>query len=226
MRVATGARASLGEEQTMKRTIFAFATAAVLAACADAPTAPLTSSPEASADVQAATSYTYFGQATVLRAKTLVLDLTLVQAHVGPPGPGLDSETLLNINVPGIITGQIADASVDARNGRTVSRAEVADVTILAGLNTIRVRLLRSTAESTCQGSGGFSDILGLTVNGKTITISGKPNQKVPLILGSLVINEQFLQPSIGKVTALHLKVGVLDLRVSEAIASVKCKGH
>ena len=207
----------------MNRTMIAVATAVILGACADAPTAPLTSTPHASADLQAATTYKYFGQATVVRVKTLLLNLNLVQAHVGPPGPGLDSETLLNINVPGIITGQIADASVDARNGRTVSRAEVADVTILAGLNTIRVRLLRSTAESTCQGSGGFSDILGLTVNGKTISISVKPNQTVPLILGKLIINEQFLQPSIGKVTALHLIVGVIDVRVSEAIASVKC---
>jgi hypothetical protein len=210
----------------MKRTILALSTAAVLAACADAPTAPLTSSPEVSADLQAATTFTYFGQATVLQVNTLLLDLDLVRARVGGPGPGTDSETLLNINVPGIITGQIADASVDAQNGRTVSRAEVADITLLAPLSTIRVRLLRSTAETTCRGSGGFSDILGLTVNGKTITISGKPNQKVPLIVGYLIINEQFLQPSIGKVIALHLKAGVLDVRVSEAIAKVVCKGH
>jgi hypothetical protein len=212
----------------MKRTVIAFATAAVLAACADAPTAPVTAAPDVSSDLQAASSVTYFGKATVLQVKTLVLNLNLVQAHVGPTqqSPSFDYDALLQINVPGIITGQIADASVDAKNGRTVSRAEVADLTLLAGLNTIRVRLLRSTAESTCKGSGGFSDILGLTVNGKTIRVSGHPNQTIPLILGKLVINEQYLQPSIGKVTALHLKVGFIDVKVSEAIASVKCYSH
>jgi hypothetical protein len=79
----------------------------------------------------------------------------------------------------------------------------------------------------------GNSTIVGLTVNGQSITVSGQPNQTLPLLVGSLIINEQtssVTNSGTGTsaemvVNALHLKAGALaDVVVSSSRAGV-CSG-
>mgnify|MGYP006163358989 CR=1 FL=1 len=60
--------------------------------------------------------------------------------------------------------------------------------------------------------SGG-TEISKLTVAGQPITVTGEPNQVVPLINGRLVINEQFNSETEVTVNALHLVInGVADV--------------
>jgi UDP-N-acetylglucosamine enolpyruvyl transferase len=71
-----------------------------------------------------------------------------------------------------------------------------------------------------------------LTVNGRSIKITGSPNQTVPLLIGSLIVNEQISSivnaPNLTSadvlVNARHLTVnGLANVVISSSHASVSC---
>src|SRR5205823_8105818 len=89
---------------------------------------------------------------------------------------------------------------------------------------------LQARATAVCRDGGatasGNSDIATLSVNGQSITISGAPNQTVPLPVGEVIINEQTSNEA-GDITvnALHIIVpGVADVIVSSAHADITCQ--
>lgn len=78
----------------------------------------------------------------------------------------------------------------------------------------------------------GTSTITSLKVNGLSVRVTGAPNQTIPLLLGSLIINEQLSSivntPTFTSgdmlVNALHLKVlGVAEVVISSSHAAVAC---
>src|SRR4029077_490737 len=85
-------------------------------------------------------------------------------------------------------------------------------------------------AQASCGPSGasasGSSEIVGLIVNGQSVTVAGAPNQTITLPLGgTITINEQDTSTS-GSITvnALHVTVpGLADVIISSAHADITC---
>ena len=211
--------------------------AAVLAAVALAlacserpdPVGPRLSSATASSATQAAS---YSGQATVVQATVLNLpSVTLVNAGPLPPSGGADEASLLNASVDGLLTAHVLHATTIAQGNTSRSEASVADLTLTVGGNTISAGFLEARATAMCTDHGataqGSSDIAALSVNGRTIDVSGAPNQTVPLPGGGrVVINEQTSAgPGDITVSALHVTVpGVADVIISSAHADISCR--
>jgi hypothetical protein len=179
----------------------------------------------------ASSATSYSGRATVLQAGVAGL-FTVVLADAGPlpPSGGAREASLLNASVPGLVTAEVLHASTVGQGNASRSEASVAEVSLTVAGNTISAGLLQARAAAVCGDDGatasGNSDIAALTVNGQTITISGAPNQRVPLLVGEVIINEQ-MSPRPGDITvnALHIIVpGVADVIVSSAHADITCQ--
>ena len=64
---------------------------------------------------------------------------------------------------------------------------------------------------------------MSLSINGAPITVTGQPNQTIPLLRGRVIINEQQpLFPSGMTVNALHIVIdGVADVVIASATAGI-----
>ena len=179
----------------------------------------------------AAQATSYSGRATVVQATVLGFSpLVLADAGSLPPSGGAQEASLLNASVPGLLTAEVLHASTVGKGNASRSEASVAELSLTVAGNTISAGLLQARAAALCGGGGatasGNSDITALSVNGQTITISGAPNQRVPLLVGEVIINEQ-VSPGPGDITvnALHVVVpGAADVIVSSAHADISCQ--
>lgn len=201
--------------------------AAVLAGC----TLALPQNGEAQSPV------TYTGEATAVSVSVL----GLIHTSISDTGPlpasgGSLSRSLLTFQLPGILDLSLLTASTAGANNQTTSRASVANVELTVAGVYATAEVLTSNATAACDpGSAtasGTSTIAGLKVNGLSVTVTGAPNQTIPLIVGSLVINEQISSVNISPiassgsmlVNALHLKVnGIADVTISSSEAGVAC---
>src|SRR5438309_1415859 len=121
-------------------------------------------------------------------------------------------------------------ASAVGQGNARRSEVSVAELSLPVAGNTISAGLLQARAAAVCGDGGvtatGSSDIAALSVNGQTVTVSGEPNQRVPLLVGEVIINEQ-TSNGAGDITvnALHIKVpGAADVIVSSAHADITCQ--
>jgi hypothetical protein len=217
---------------TMRRNLIvrasALAVTALVFACSQQvePVAPafLTSSPSAT---QAAT---FSGRATVVQATVLGVSTKLVDTGDLPATGGNQEATLLDANVPGLLTAEVLHATTVGQGNASRSEASVARLTLTAGGHMIAAGFLEARATAKCTDGGatasGNSDIVDLSVDGQTIMVSGQPNQTVLLPVGRIVINEQSSKGS-GDITvnALHVIVdGVADVIISSAHADITCQ--
>jgi hypothetical protein len=107
---------------------------------------------------------------------------------------------------------------------------EVDSEASLAGLNLtvagipISADFVRASAVAIAGTVGsGTSEIDNLAINGVPITVTGAPNQTIPIPGGQLVINEQTIS-SAGSavVNALHVTVnGIADVLIASATAGI-----
>src|SRR5213592_4844935 len=173
----------------------------------------------------------YSGRATVLQATVLGLPpVVLADAGPLPPSGGAEDASLLNASVPGLLTAEVLHASTVGQGNASRSEASVAELSLTAAGNTVSAGLLQARASAVCGAGGatatGSSNITALSVNGQTVAISGTPNQRVPLPVGEVIINEQTTNGA-GDITvnALHIKVpGVADVIVSSTHADITCQ--
>ena len=219
----------------MKRTIFLGLATGLLISCERATAPP---GAERLDQTTAPSTTTYSGRATVVRATAtppLVPPVEVVLADAGPlPSSGGEDETsLLDGEVPGLLTVQVLHASTVGRGNHSRSEASVANLSLTAGGNSVSAGFLMARAEAQCTSAGptasGSSEIAELVINGQTIVVSGEPNQTIPLPngVGQVVINEQ-RSPGPGDITvnALHVTVtGVADVIISSAHADITCPG-
>src|SRR5713101_6642385 len=184
---------------------------------------------------------TFSGQATVVRANVLGINTVISDTGPLPASGGALQTSLLSASVPGLLTADVAHASIIGQADRARSEASVADVSLTAGGNTIAASFLRSSAMAVCTTGGpavsGSSEIADLVINGQTIAVSGQPNQTITLPVGGVmvIINEQSnsVNGNMGSITvnALHvivpavLGVAGADVVVSSAHADVTCQG-
>jgi hypothetical protein len=197
--------------------------ALIFSACSDVknPTAP--NFTESSSQ-----SFNYSGRATVVQATVLGQSLTLVEAGPLPSTGGADEKSLLEANVPGVLTAEVLHASTIAQGSKSSSEASVAEVSVTAGDNRISAGFLMARAEAKCTGGNasvsGSSEIARLVINDQTIVVSGAPNQTITLPNGRVIINEQ--QSGSGDITvnALHVVVdGIADVVVASTHADIGC---
>lgn len=180
---------------------------------------------------------TYSGDAFGASVNVLFLHTTLSDTGPLPSSGGSVSNQLASVNIPPLVKLGLLTESATGGSNMASAQSSVADVSVnAAGINITASVLTANAAAQSC-GSvnpsvSGASIIAGLRVNGLPVTVTGAPNQTIPLIVGSLIINEQ-----IGSVTstscggsanmlvnALHLKVaGIADLVISSAQAGVSC---
>lgn len=181
----------------------------------------------------------YTGEATVAAVKVLgLVNVSIEDTGPLPKSGGTRSTELAHLDIPNLLDLHLLDASTTGAANRTTSAASVADVTLSVAGIYITASVLTSNATAFCQpghaSASGTSTIAALTVNGLSVTVTGQPNQTVPLIVGSLVINEQIssttTSPSLSSadivVNALHLRVNfVADVVISSSHAGMSCTG-
>ena len=225
----------------MKRIVFLTLTAALLASC-ERP-AGLATREAPAYELTAATSTTFSGEATVLRAAVLGL-LPIVVGEAGPlsESGGADESSLLSVSrdqTGGLLSAEVVHATVVAQGNRSSAEASVAGVSLTVAGNAIQADLLRSQAAATCDGAGqasasGSSELAGLVINGQAITVSGQPNQTVTLTGLRVVINEKSGSASGNRsditVNALHVTAfnptsgqTLADVIISAAHADISC---
>jgi hypothetical protein len=168
--------------------------------------------------------------------------LGVVKATVSDTGPlpsngGSLSTDVANIDLPGVLTLALLTESTNGANLRANSQSSVANLSLTVAGLAITASVLTSNATAQACGTSnpstaGASTIAALTVNGFPITVTGAPNQTIPLLVGALIINEQISSVSSAAcsasahmtVNALHLTVaGVADVVISSSRAGVSC---
>jgi hypothetical protein len=186
---------------------------------------------------------TFSGQAYAVKASVPGLGISTVVSDTGGlPGSGGQLEaSLLDVDVPGLLSAEVAHASTIGQGDRSRSEASLANLNLAVGGNTITADFLMSRAMAVCGAAPmGSSEIANLVVNGQAITVGTQPNQTVTLPNGTIVINEQTSSSSSknknGKsditVNALHVTIndlsgGVLaDVIIASAHADIDCKGN
>ena len=226
----------------MKRITFLAFTAALLVSC-ERPTGPATHGPPAF-DLSA-TRTTFSGDATVLRAT--VLGATVVAGEAGPlpASGGAERFSLLTITpdqTGNLLSANVVHAATVAQGNHSRAEASVADATLGAAGHTVQADVLSSRAEATCDGAGrasasGSSEVAGLIVDGKAITVSGDPNQRETVGPVTVIINEQSASASGNRaditVNALHVTVAnpvlggppLADVVISSSHADITCAG-
>ena len=152
------------------------------------------------------------GWATAGDAQTVSGQARAVQATV------LGSQTVLSDT--GALTG-----GDDARQAsQAVSAASLAGLAVTVAGNGITAGFVMARAAAILGGaSAGDTDIDALSINGAPITVTGQPNQTIPLLRGRVIINEQRpLFPSGMTVNALHIVIdGVADVVIASATAGI-----
>jgi hypothetical protein len=191
-------------------------------------------------EIGRAQTTTYTGEAVVASVTVLGLKTTLSDTGALPSSGGSLSTQLANVNLPGVLGAQLLTASTTGGATMTNSQASVANVSLTAAGVSITASVLTSNASAQACGTSspsvnGGSTIADLRVNGQSITVTGAPNQTIPLLVGSLVINEQVSSVSMSGsgasadilVNALHLKVlSLADVTISSSHAGVSCGGN
>src|SRR5437016_758318 len=114
---------------------------------------------------------TFSGQATVVDATVLGVRTVIVDTGPLPASGGAEEASLLNVNVPGLLSAEVLHATTVGQGDRVRSEASVANVALTVAGNTVTADVLSARAEADCSPSGGAtvsgsSEILGLVVNG------------------------------------------------------------
>lgn len=215
--------------------------ALVLAGCSE--WQQLAAPAPASFDLMPAQATTYSGDATVVQVSALgppPITLVLVRAGPLPESGGSDEESLLEANVPGLLTAEVLHASTVGAGSHSRSEASVANVSLTVAGASISAAFLMSRAEARCAGgnatASGSSQIAELNINGQPIAVSGQPNQTIEPPGSGLrvVINEQNSSVSGNTaditVNALHVTVShpvtgeqLADVIISQAHADISC---
>jgi hypothetical protein len=181
---------------------------------------------------------TYSGEAYGASVNVLgIIKTTISDTGPLPANGGSLSTQLLGIDLPSLLNLGLLTESTTGGSNRTSSQSSVANVTLTVAGIDITAAVLTSNATAQACGSAspsvaGGSNIAALTVNGRSITITGAPNQTVPLLVGALIINEQISSVTSSAcgasanvtVNALHLTVAdIADVVISSSQAGVNC---
>jgi hypothetical protein len=140
----------------------------------------------------------------------------------------------LSLGLLGSVSGTVAHSATDGEGGFEWSYALATDLRIELGPVVITASRAEAYSTLECRAGegmffGGGSNVIDLQVNGVPVEVSGEANQRVPLLVGELVVNEQlsgFVSPTEAGVivTALRVSVpGVVDIWAVHAYNGMVC---
>ena len=178
--------------------------------------------------------------------RAVVLDATVLGTRtiIGDTGPlpasgGALNTSLLELNQPGLLTGNVVHGATIGQGDRSRTEASVADVNLTVGGHAIQVGLLRSRAEAVCGPNGatttGSSELVNLVIDGQAITVGTEPNQQIVLPDGTTIIINEQTASSDGKyaattVNALHVIVAnplggdpLANVIIASSHADIRC---
>jgi hypothetical protein len=142
---------------------------------------------------------TFAGEATVLEASALGLDVSVVDTGPLPPEGGFQEASLVTAGVQGVATAQVPHAvaigGIDHPGGRgTYAEASLTNLDLTIGGNSIQAHFVANRAWTYCANFGGRTgqrvDISGLFVNGEPLEVTPWERESIRLPNGWLLINE------------------------------------
>ena len=158
--------------------------------------------------------------------QTTVLGSTTVLSDTGALSGSDDALQASQVTgaVPSVLTAEALHATTIGGPDQAASEASLAALRLtVAGYGISAGFVMARAAAILGGGSAGDTAIDGLSINGAPITVTGQPNQVIPLLGGRVVINEQQpMFPSGMAVNALHVVIdGVADVVVASATAGI-----
>ena len=158
--------------------------------------------------------------------QTTVLGSTTVLSDTGALSGSDDALQASQVTgaVPSVLTAEALHATTIGGPDQAAAEASLAALRLtVAGYGISAGFVMARAAAILGGGSAGDTAIDGLSINGAPITVTGQPNQTVPLLGGRVVINEQqAMFPSGMAVNALHVVIdGVADVVVASATAGI-----
>ncbi|MGI9078999.1 MAG: choice-of-anchor P family protein [Gemmatimonadaceae bacterium] len=215
------------------------ATLSLAAACGGDTTGPTSSATPSAHITAAATCYprTYSGNAFVLKSNVLGVVTNAVNTGPLPACGGLIQRSLAVVDRRPLFYGTVGTAETRGSIDAATSKSSVLTATILVSGQVITADVIGSTSKATsyafCLGRppkvSGSTNLANVVVNGTAVTITGAPNQKVPLgLVGSVTFNEQIKvnTAKYGAITvnAVHVRVtGVADVIVASSHSDIAC---
>jgi len=124
-----------------------------------------------------------------------------------------------------VLSGEILRAVTIGWPDQVASETSLANLTMTIGGTGISAGFVMARALAVLgQASTADSMINNLSVNGMPITVTGNPNQRVPVPGGQVVINEQTVSLNGSTtVNAIHATVlGVADVVIASATAGIQ----
>jgi hypothetical protein len=158
-----------------------------------------------------------------------------VTLPAGGGGPVTDS--LVNVNLPGVLTTGLLNVSTQGSNlgthgGTSTSSAQVAGATLLAALAPslggnplLTADVISSQCTSNGDGSSGSSNLVALEIAGSPVAVSPPPNTTID-VLGAITVtlNEQIVSDSPGEasitVNAVHVRLNLDGIASGDVIIS------
>jgi len=158
--------------------------------------------------------------------QTTVLGSTTILSDTGTLSGSDDALQASQVTgaVPSVLTAEALHATTIGGPDQAAAEASLAALRLtVAGYGISAGFVMARAAAILGGGSAGDTAIDGLSINGAPITVTGQPNQTVPLLGGRIVINEQqAMFPSGMAVNALHVVIdGVADVVVASATAGI-----
>ena len=158
--------------------------------------------------------------------QTTVLGSTTVLSDTGALSGSDDALQASQVTgaVPSVLTAEALHATTIGGPDQAAAEASLAALRLtVAGYGISAGFVMARAAAILGGGSAGDTAIDGLSINGAPITVTGQPNQMIPLLGGRVVINEQQpMFPSGMAVNALHVVIdGVADVVVASATAGI-----
>jgi hypothetical protein len=178
----------------------------------------------------AATRIGYSGQSISVKATASSSTTILADTGSLPSSGGALEASSLSALVQQTVTADTLHAMTIGQGDRVRSEASVANIVTTGGLNTVSADFAISRAMAVSHGNraevSGSSQVDNVIVNGSPVSVTGQPNQVVPLIEGQLVVNEQIssVNGDAGTITvnALHVMLsGGTDVVLGSSRAGV-----
>jgi hypothetical protein len=178
-----------------------------------------------------AATTTFGGQATVVIATVpgLAADATLGDMGPLPIAGGSMQTSMLQAQIPGVISVNSLHASMVGQGDVVISEASVSDLHILIGGNTIDAGFVLGRATARCLSRqsilSGDAQIDALVINGTPVSVTGAPGQMIELPGGGQVIlGEETVSANGAAVIALHVVIpGEGDVSVGNVHAEITC---
>ena len=174
------------------------------------------------------TTPTVTGQATGVQVVVLGFlgtATTTALASTGISGTNSQSDVgQVTGSIPSLLDAEALNAATYSYPDQVDSQASLASLSLtVAGVSISADSVVAQASQVLGAAGSGSSYIDNLAINGVPVTVTGDPNQTIPIPGGQLVINEQTIS-STGSavVNAIHVVVnGVADVVIASATAGI-----